>query len=280
MQVHFIYDSTSHFVHFAYKFTGKERDSESGLDYFGARHYSSNMGRFMSPDYSDGPDTVPYADLRNPQSLNLYAYVNNNPLSETDDDGHDGALPTATCSPAWLCAIVHFLGKLGGPGDGPAPGSGPGDYWPNPYGRQVAQGVGARAQGAAPVVAGGAIFAAGMAAAPVMVVEGAGAGVSTLGLHEFTGAEIETAVESASESTGVGSTAGRDALQSHATRPGPFNGMQKADPSGLIRQIMRNPTKVVQTTSRAGIKYIDISSRSGGVRLLQATGKFVTFLSR
>ena len=32
-----------------YKFTGKERDTESGLDYFGARYYSSNMGRFMSP---------------------------------------------------------------------------------------------------------------------------------------------------------------------------------------------------------------------------------------
>jgi RHS repeat-associated protein len=33
-----------------YKFTGKERDSESGLDYFGARYYGSNMGRWMSPD--------------------------------------------------------------------------------------------------------------------------------------------------------------------------------------------------------------------------------------
>jgi RHS repeat-associated protein len=31
-------------------FTGKERDTESGLDYFGARYNSSNMGRFMSPD--------------------------------------------------------------------------------------------------------------------------------------------------------------------------------------------------------------------------------------
>lgn len=274
-----MYSSMTEFVACASRYTGKERDSESGLDYFGARHYSSTMGRWMSPDWSEGPDPIPYADLRNPQSLNLYGYVNNNPLSDADDDGHDGASPTATCH-SILCSIIHFLGKLGGPGDGPPPGSGPGDYWPNQYGRQVAQGVGARAQGAAPVVAGGAIFAAGMAAAPVMMVEGAGAGVSTLGLREFTESEIEAAVESAGEPTGVGSNAGRDALQSHATRPGPFNGMQKADPSGLIRQIMRNPSKVVQTTSRAGIKYIDISSRSGGVRLLQATGKFVTFLSK
>ena len=32
--------------------TGKERDTESGNDYFGARYYASSMGRFMSPDWS------------------------------------------------------------------------------------------------------------------------------------------------------------------------------------------------------------------------------------
>src|SRR5271170_4338227 len=53
---------------------GKERDSESGNDYFGARYYASTMGRFMSPDWSDDPSPVPWADLENPQSLNLYAY--------------------------------------------------------------------------------------------------------------------------------------------------------------------------------------------------------------
>jgi RHS repeat-associated protein len=35
---------------FFYKFTGKERDAESGLDYFIHRHYASTMGRFMQPD--------------------------------------------------------------------------------------------------------------------------------------------------------------------------------------------------------------------------------------
>jgi RHS repeat-associated protein len=69
-------------------FTGKERDAESGLDYFGARYYSSNMGRFLSPDWSSKPEDVPYVDLQNPQSLNLYTYVKNNPLSKTDPDGH------------------------------------------------------------------------------------------------------------------------------------------------------------------------------------------------
>jgi RHS repeat-associated protein len=79
-----------HVCVFACKFTGKERDAESGLDYFGARHYGSSMGRFMSPDWNSEPEAIPYADLRNPQSLNLYAYVGNNPLRMADPDGHDG----------------------------------------------------------------------------------------------------------------------------------------------------------------------------------------------
>jgi hypothetical protein len=42
----------------------------------------------MSPDWADKPEAVPYSDLANPQSLNLYGYVNNNPLSKADPDGH------------------------------------------------------------------------------------------------------------------------------------------------------------------------------------------------
>lgn len=72
-------------------FTGKERDTESGNDYFGARYYAPTMGRFISPDWTakeEGSDPVPYADLTDPQSLNLYSYVKNNPLSNVDKDGH------------------------------------------------------------------------------------------------------------------------------------------------------------------------------------------------
>ena len=70
------------------KFTGKERDQETGLDYFGARYYGGALGRFTSPDWSAKPQPVPYADFSNPQSLNLYAYVQNNPLKNRDLDGH------------------------------------------------------------------------------------------------------------------------------------------------------------------------------------------------
>jgi RHS repeat-associated protein len=69
-------------------FTGKERDSESGNDYFGARYYASSMGRWISPDWSAGAEAVPYASLDNPQSLNLYGYAGNNPLRNIDLDGH------------------------------------------------------------------------------------------------------------------------------------------------------------------------------------------------
>jgi len=72
-----------------YKFTGKERDDESGLDFFGARYYGSSSGRWMSPDWSAKQEPVPYAKLNNPQSMNLYAYVGNSPLIRIDRDGHE-----------------------------------------------------------------------------------------------------------------------------------------------------------------------------------------------
>jgi RHS repeat-associated protein len=62
---------------------------ETGLDYFGARYLSSAQGRFTIPDWSAKPVGIPYADLANPQSLNLYSYVTNNPLNRTDPLGHD-----------------------------------------------------------------------------------------------------------------------------------------------------------------------------------------------
>jgi RHS repeat-associated protein len=79
-------------------FTGKERDSESGNDYFEARYYSSAMGRFLSPDWSAKAEPVPYAKLDNPQSLNLYTYALNNPLRNIDKDGHCDSSANATAN--------------------------------------------------------------------------------------------------------------------------------------------------------------------------------------
>jgi RHS repeat-associated protein len=79
-------DATEH------HFTGKERDTETGLDYFGARYYGSNMGRFMSTD-----PYLPQLECKNascfstyvanPQNWNKYTYTRNNPLAFIDPDG-------------------------------------------------------------------------------------------------------------------------------------------------------------------------------------------------
>ncbi len=61
-------------------FTQKERDNETGLDYFGARYYASMQGRFASVDPVAG-------SCWNPQSLNAYSYAWNNPLVLTDPTG-------------------------------------------------------------------------------------------------------------------------------------------------------------------------------------------------
>ena len=64
------------------KTTGKERDTETGLDYFGARYMSSSQGRFSSPDpYGLG------ARLREPQTWNMYSYTMNNPMRYVDPNG-------------------------------------------------------------------------------------------------------------------------------------------------------------------------------------------------
>jgi RHS repeat-associated protein len=65
------------------KFTGKERDTETGLDYFGARYYAASTARFTSVD----PATTFQANLTDPQRWNRYAYARNNPLTFVDPDG-------------------------------------------------------------------------------------------------------------------------------------------------------------------------------------------------
>jgi hypothetical protein len=46
------------------------------------------MGRWLSPDWSTSPEPLPYADKADPQSLNLYGYVRDNPVWRSDVDGH------------------------------------------------------------------------------------------------------------------------------------------------------------------------------------------------
>ena len=72
------------------RFTGKERDAETGLDYFGARYMSAAQGRFTSPDPNGAG-----ASIFDPMSWNAYLYVNNRPLTHVDPDG-DIPIPVIT----------------------------------------------------------------------------------------------------------------------------------------------------------------------------------------
>jgi len=107
------------------KFTGKERDSETGLDWFESRYYSSAQGRFTSPDefkggfldafsgqaaFQAGP--LPYADISDPQTLNKYSYVRNNPLRYTDPDGH--CFDPSSCGLEFAGAGSLLGGPIGG----------------------------------------------------------------------------------------------------------------------------------------------------------------------
>jgi RHS repeat-associated protein len=96
-----------------YTFTGQKLDASDGLMYYGARYYDAQLGRFIQPD-----TIVPSA--LNPQALNRYAYVLNNPLKYTDPTGHaescgmdgcGGKLPDDTTGEAKFLAIYWEAGR-------------------------------------------------------------------------------------------------------------------------------------------------------------------------
>ena len=103
------------------KFTGYERDAATGLDYAQARYYSAQWGRFMTPD----PLSNKSSSFASPLSLNLYAYVGNNPSNAVDPSGlnmeheddshpHDGP-PNGSCGSGFMCPGVHYFYTFGGP---------------------------------------------------------------------------------------------------------------------------------------------------------------------
>jgi RHS repeat-associated protein len=78
-------------------FTGHERDAETGLDYFGARYYRPQVGRFTTVDPGHASATVD-----DPQSWNAYAYARNNPLRFIDPTGTDYIVHTRGGTPFWF----------------------------------------------------------------------------------------------------------------------------------------------------------------------------------
>ena len=111
-----------------YKFTGQEFDPEINQYYFIARHYDPLRGRFFQPDeFTGGPvelfaemaaaNPTFYADLVNPQSLNKYTYVYNNPMKYVDPDGHAGVDIANSIDAAVNNAVASIENKLIATGD-------------------------------------------------------------------------------------------------------------------------------------------------------------------
>ena len=92
-------DSAPNSTQTAHKFTGKELDDETDLYYYGARYYDPLIGRFVSADPWSG-------DLNNPQTLNKYSYVLNNPLRYVD--------PTGMYGKDVHYDLTLYLGKMAG----------------------------------------------------------------------------------------------------------------------------------------------------------------------
>jgi len=157
-----------------YKFDGKERDPETGNDYFGARYYSSAYGRFLSPDWSSVPAPVPYADLTNPQTLNLYAFVSDNPESFADLNGHD---PNCAAHQPADCPTVT-----------------PPHNNSNQDKKQIAKGVGQ--------ITAGVVVGVGVALAP----ESAGTSVVAAGVLLSSGLLVKGTADVAVGATGGGDT--------------------------------------------------------------------------
>ena len=90
------------------QFTSKERDVETGLDYFGARYYGSIQGRFTSPDplHSSGRPVYP-------QSWNRYSYVINMPLLLIDPSGLDWGVATWVENGVTMTDYHYFEGPVG-----------------------------------------------------------------------------------------------------------------------------------------------------------------------
>lgn len=79
--------------------SSNQLDSETGLDYFGARYFSGAQGRFTSPD-----DPLTFADPENPQTWNLYGYGLNNPLLYSDPSGHNPCVNGVNPETGNMCA--------------------------------------------------------------------------------------------------------------------------------------------------------------------------------
>src|SRR6185369_10922944 len=102
----------------AKQFIGQYKDTESNLQYLNARYYNSTNGQFLSED-SKFLDIPSHQDLKDPQTLNSYAYSNDNPVVVSDPSGNGGLgavieVPALVLTALYVAALAlsAILGTL------------------------------------------------------------------------------------------------------------------------------------------------------------------------
>jgi RHS repeat-associated protein len=261
------------------KFTSKERDAETGLDFFGARYFSSAQGRFTGPD-KPLVDQQPSA----PQSWNLYSYVRNNPLRFVDQDGQ--ACRTSTGSNGET--IIQDAD-----GNGCAALSQPTVVRPDepPSDLLLAVAIGTqRAQRdicTSAILIGG--FAASYASVTLATGTAAGAALTTIGrgttlLLPKVADLIASAQRAARSGAQTAATRGLQALQKKIDRGNDaYAGLAKtqAQAEAIIQQVLNSTNQTIQQgVSWNGQAYTDVfDGVSGrGVRIIR--GQFDTFVNK
>jgi RHS repeat-associated protein len=257
------------------RFTGKERDVESGLDYFGARYYGSRIGRFSTVDPAD----TFKENLVDPQRWNKYAYARNNPLKYVDPDGRQMAPGQGyLIGQGWTTRSVLDPANWGTPAMAV-------QYMAVTAGILLVSAAPALIAEAPALVVEAQIASAScsasavcMSAASGILESASGAPPGAMGtLPAFGASTIATAVESAAETGRYSVPRGLRMLASHVDRGDPaFAGVEKSLESaeGIIRNILQNPTRVA-----GGRVTVDAYNSAGqGVRVEIETGRFVTFL--
>jgi predicted phage tail protein len=204
------------------------------------------MGRFLSPDWSAKEEPVPYAKLDNPQSLNLYGYMRNNPLGGADADGHS---PGGGCtSSSSVCQKAQSIPI-------------------SPRTMQVAKGLGNAALGVATVAAslGGEVGSGGISTAISVIGVGAGTSAFVKGVTQVVGAATNTDVKKATEAL--------DATRNPAgllTTVATGGNMQAGDKAATALDVV---------TAASDVKELATQGMNGELKINAATGTKLTNLA-
>jgi RHS repeat-associated protein len=241
-----------------HRFTGKERDAETGLDYFGARYYASRSGRFTSVD----PALDIEAALFDPQRWNRYAYVRNNPLRFIDPDGR----LTYRLGPITLAALEKAKAMREAVSD-----------WLG--GGLIAGVADSLIAPVAPATPRELADNTMSWALPVAMVAGPARRLSAVA-SSTADAVLESSGRDASRQITVGARALAKKL-GHALAAGyesAFEGIAptQANAEKVISSILNNPTFVI--VQNGAVRAFDKLGR--GVRFDELTGKFIGFLER